>query len=309
MRIVFMGTPEFAVPSLQALAESQYKISAVVTQPDRESGRGRKVTEPAVKVAALEYGIKVIQPVRMKDPVFLEQLKSLKPDLLVVVAFRVLPKEVLAIPSWGAINLHGSLLPKYRGAAPIQWAVANGEKETGVTVFKLDEDIDTGPILARKETPIDSVETAGDVYNRLMHVGADLLMETVTAIGTDSIQPFPQDSALSSPAPKLKKEDGRINWKLPAEHICNRIRGFNPFPGSFTRLPDGKNLCVTHAEPLESSGTHHPGTVLESERKIVISAGTGAVNILRVKPECRKEMDAHDFLRGCTVFRAGDTLG
>src|SRR5690606_1185009 len=234
MKIIFLGTPEFAVPFLAALHESRHEVALVVTKPDKPKGRGQKLTAPPVKEKALKLGYPVAQPVSLKTPEFHELVRAQGADLLVVVAYRILPDTLFPLARYGAVNLHGSRLPKFRGAAPIQWAVATGEFETGVTVFQLDREIDHGGILARAATPIGPEETSADLFARLREMGKDLLMRTLDDLEAGRARPEPQDHSLSSPAPKLKKEDGRLDWSLPAQVLHDRIRGFNPYPICYT---------------------------------------------------------------------------
>jgi methionyl-tRNA formyltransferase len=233
LNLVFMGTPAFAVPVLESLAKT-HNVSLVVTQPDKPKGRGQKLAAPPVKEAAQALGIPVAQPDSLKTPEFHDLIAAQKADLLVIVAFRILPATLFPLARLGAVNIHGSLLPKYRGAAPIQWSVANGDSETGVTIFKLDAEVDHGGILAQAKTPIGEEETAGELFDRLSVMGRDLLLETLDALEAGKAAPREQDHALASPAPKIRKEDGRIDWKLPARTIHARVRGFNPAPGCFT---------------------------------------------------------------------------
>ena len=230
MRVVYMGTPDFAVPSLEALIlQSRHEVVGVVTSPDRPKGRGLKVVSPPIKQVALEYGLPLWQPERMRDSDFVEALRVLNPDLFLVVAFRILPDEILKIPTFGAANLHPSLIPKYRGAAPIQWAVMNGEKETGVTTFLIERKMDAGHIICQDVVTIGHEETGGDLYERLSRIGAALVLRTVDLIENGDICPEPQKGVITM-APKISKEDGRIDWSHSASVIHNKIRGLNPFP-------------------------------------------------------------------------------
>src|SRR5689334_22941625 len=248
LRIVFMGTPEFAVASLEALVRAGFNIVGVVTAPDKPAGRGMKMTESAVKKFAARKGITILQPEKLKDPVFLEELKALQADLQVVVAFRMLPEIVWNMPRLGTINLHGSLLPQYRGAAPINWAVINGDKETGVTTFKLKHEIDTGDILLQERMPIGDNETAGEVHDRMMELGAGVLVETVKGLSNGSLKETPQDnSGVLRHAPKIFTATCRIDWNKPGEDIYNLIRGLSPYPAAFTDFED-KTLKIFRAE-------------------------------------------------------------
>ncbi|MFN7640841.1 MAG: methionyl-tRNA formyltransferase, partial [bacterium] len=249
MRLVFMGTPDFAVASLAALHAAGHEVAAVVTAPDKPAGRGQRLQASAVKQWAQAQHLPVLQPPRLKDPAFLAQLAALQADLFVVVAFRMLPAEVWAMPPRGTINLHGSLLPQYRGAAPIHWAVLNGETETGVTTFYIEHEIDTGQILAARKTPIGPDETTGELYARLMQLGAQLLVDTVADIAAVRIQPHPQPAGAEGlkPAPKLFPADGLLDWNLPARQLHNRSRGLNPFPAAHTTY-EGKLLNVLRSK-------------------------------------------------------------
>lgn len=240
LRIVFMGTPEFAVASLKALVDGDYNVVGVITAPDKPAGRGKKLSESAVKQYAVEKGIKVLQPEKLKNPEFINELKNLQADLQVVVAFRMLPEEVWKMPPLGTFNLHGSLLPQYRGAAPLNWAVINGETLTGVTTFLLDQEIDTGKIIFKRETEIGVNETVGDVHDRLMEIGANLVVETVDAIAEGNIQPVDQEGLLEKKAikhaPKIYKEDCKIDWNKGSEAVRNLVRGLSPYPAAWTNL-------------------------------------------------------------------------
>jgi methionyl-tRNA formyltransferase len=323
-RIVFMGTPEFAVASLDALAKVGYNIVGVVTAPDKPSGRGMKLHESEVKKYALEHKLKILQPEKLKDPAFLEELKSLHADLQVVVAFRMLPEAVWNMPPKGTINLHGSLLPQYRGAAPINWAVINGEKETGVTTFKLKHEIDTGNILLQESFPIGENETAGEVHDKMKEIGARLLVKTVQGIVDGTLKEVSQENVQypilnsqfsnetyppltphHSPlkhAPKIFTETCRIDWNKTAEEIHNLIRGLSPFPGAFTYLND-KMLKIYRSEKeiLESgqAGTIRPGE-FETDGKAFLkfACSDGYVYIKELQLEGKKKMNIEEFLRG-----------
>src|SRR6187549_1353303 len=230
MKIVFMGTPEFAVSFLETLHQSRHQVALVVTQPDKPKGRGQKLAAPPVKEKALELGLPVAQPVSLRTPEFHDLIRAQEADLLVVVAYRILPDTLFPLARFGAVNVHGSLLPKFRGAAPVQWAVATGESETGVTVFQLDKEIDHGGVLARAVTPIGPEETAGDLFARLQGMGREALMKAMDDLESGRARPEPQDHAQSTPAPKLRKEDGLLDWNKSARYLHDRIRGFNPYP-------------------------------------------------------------------------------
>lgn len=302
MRIVFMGTPDFAVASLDALVQAGCHIVAVVTAPDKPAGRGLKLSESAVKQYAVEKGIPVLQPVKLKDPGFLEALAELKADLQVVVAFRMLPEVVWNMPPKGTINLHGSLLPQYRGAAPINWAVINGEAYTGVTTFQLKHEIDTGNILLQDKFDIGPNETAGEVHDRMKLIGANLLVKTVKGLEAGILQAQPQDNvALHAPlkhAPKLFTETCTINWEHKAQDIHNLIRGLSPFPGALTTL-DGKVLKIFRSLPESKTHTLLPGSVhTDGKTHFSFACADGHVHILELQLEGKKRMKVEDFLRG-----------
>lgn len=305
-RIVFMGTPEFAVASLDALLQAGFNVVAVITAPDKPAGRGMKLTESAVKQYAVAHNLPVLQPEKLKAPEFIAALQALQADLQVVVAFRMLPEIVWNMPPMGTINVHGSLLPQYRGAAPINWAVINGEKTTGVTTFKLQHAIDTGNILLQASMPINDNETAGEVHDRMKNLGAELLVKTVTGLVDGSIheQPQPTDEGQLKHAPKIFTETCQINWNHSAESIHNQIRGLSPFPGAFTQL-HGKMLKVF--ESSFSTEAHHqaPGSI-DSDGKTYIryAAIDGWVNILTLQLEGKKRMAVADFLRGYRMDQA-----
>ena len=299
MKIVFMGTPDFAVASLDALVQANFDVVAVVTAPDKPAGRGQKLSESAVKKYAVEKGIAVLQPEKLKNPEFIEQLKSYQADLQVVVAFRMLPEVVWNMPPKGTINLHGSLLPQYRGAAPINHAIINGEKESGVTTFFLTHEIDTGNIILSESTPIADNETAGDLHDKLMHIGANLLVKTLKAIeaGEVSEQPQPQSGNLKH-APKIFKEDCKIDWNNPAQMIYNLIRGLSPYPTAFTFLND-KTLKIFKAEiEHKEPGIVAGGFLTDGKTFLKFAAKDGFIKLLDIQYEGKKRMPIEDFLRG-----------
>ncbi|HET6568360.1 MAG TPA: methionyl-tRNA formyltransferase [Rhodothermales bacterium] len=305
MRLVFMGTPEFAVPSLRRLAENGYKPVAVVTGPDKPRGRGQKITPTPVKQAALELGIEtILQPESVKDPEFARQIAALEPDVIVVVAFRILPPEVFTLAKQGTFNLHGSLLPRYRGAAPINRAVMEGETETGVTTFFLQQAVDTGNVILQREMSIGPDETAGGVHDRMMELGADAVLETVRHIDAGDVQPQPQNNALATPAPKLFKEDTRIDWGQPAERVHNHVRGLSPYPGAWT-MHGGTVLKIYGTRVAD--GTGEPGEILEAGNRLVVACAVGSVEILELQQEGRRQMTASDFLRGYNLEK-GEAL-
>jgi methionyl-tRNA formyltransferase len=307
MKIVFFGTPDFAVASLELLYRHGLDIVAVVTAPSRQAGRGLKVTDPAVKTFALTNNIEIFQPSNLKDPEFIGQLSSLQADLFVVVAFRKLPEMVWKMPRMGTFNLHASLLPKYRGAAPIQHAIIRGETETGVTTFFIGNEIDTGNVLMQRKLAIDPDETAGELHDRLMVTGAELVLETVRGIENQNIQPIPQEQLLNSKdelplAPKLSHETGKINWDNDAQHIHNLIRGLSPYPAAYSWLKMGEHpskyvkiiRSKLHSDPL--NGT--PGSVSIQGRSLLVTAGNGHLEILELQPEGKKRMSSAEFING-----------
>ena len=316
LRIVFMGTPEFAVASLDALVKAKCNIVGVITAPDKPAGRGMKMTESAVKKYAVRHHLKVLQPEKLKNLQFLEELRSLNADLQIVVAFRMLPESVWNMPPLGTINLHGSLLPQYRGAAPINWAVINGEKQSGVTTFKLKHEIDTGDILLQESFPIDENETAGDVHDKMKEIGARILVETVKGIADGTLEERPQstvgnqqsedsdsrlptsDSRLLRHAPKIFTETCNIDWRRSIEEIHNLIRGLSPFPCAFTELGD-KTIKIFRGEKELSLPTSKPGR-WESDGKTYLkfAAKDGYILLKDVQLEGKKRMLIEDFLRG-----------
>lgn len=302
-RIVFMGTPEFAVASLDALLEAGFLVVGVVTAPDKPAGRGMKLHASAVKEYALERGLPVLQPVKLKDPAFLNQLRDLRADLQVVVAFRMLPEIVWQMPAMGTINVHGSLLPQYRGAAPINWAIINGEKETGVTTFKLQHEIDTGNILLQTTIPVGADETAGELHDRMKTIGAGLLVNTLRQWLAGDLTETRQTQVITEPsllkhAPKLFTETCRINWNDSAGNIHNFIRGLSPFPGALTLL-DGKTLKLYRSEKESAIHQLPAGTVLSDGSSYLKFACTdGFIRVLELQLEGKKKMSVTDFLRG-----------
>ncbi len=296
LKIVFMGTPAFAVPSLEELRSRGHDIPLVVTRPDAPKGRGLAFVKSDVKICAEKLSIPTIDANNLKDPHLLEVLRNLKPDLFAVVAFMILPRELLAVPRLGCINLHPSLLPKYRGAAPIQWALANGELETGISIIKLSEVIDGGDIIKQEKFPIFPADTTLTLSERLSKEGARLLCEAVADIERNTVKTVVQNSNKVTPAPKLRKEDGLIDFSLDAISIINRIRAFNPFPGTFTYY-EGKRLFIVSAEAVDGCGKK--GEVIAiSKSGITISLDRGAILIKKVKPEGRSEMEAYAYANG-----------
>lgn len=302
LRIVFMGTPEFAVASLDALVKAGCNIAGVVTAPDKPAGRGMKLTESAVKKYAVENGLKVLQPEKLKNPEFLAALKSLNADLQIVVAFRMLPEIVWNMPPLGTINVHGSLLPQYRGAAPINWAVINGEKETGVTTFKLKHEIDTGDILLQESLPIGEDETAGEVHDRMKGIGAKVLVETVKGLAENRIAEQPQTLKLKPStlhhAPKIHTDTCIIHWDRPVETVHNLIRGLSPYPGAFTTLNE-KILKVFRSKkeityPKSTEGDYET----DGRTYLKFACADGYLHLLEVQLEGKKRMSIDDFLKG-----------
>ncbi len=308
VRIVFMGTPDFAVESLRALVENQYNVVGVITAPDKPAGRGRKFTEPAVKSYAVSVGLPVLQPEKLKNPDFLEELRSLKADLQIIVAFRMLPEVVWAMPSMGTFNLHGSLLPSYRGAAPLNWAVINGEKETGVTTFLLSHEIDTGQILFAERTPISDDETVGDIHDRLMVTGARLVLKTVDALAQGDVTPVPQEALITDPemmkpAPKLFRDTMHIDWSGEAGNIRNLIRGLSPYPAAWTALEHNTTGATIEVKvffaQLSSGNPAVPGTIQTDGRKFLkVACGDGWLEITELQLSGKKRMKTDEFLRG-----------
>jgi methionyl-tRNA formyltransferase len=299
MKIVFMGTPDFAVASLNALVEAGFEIAGVVTAADKPAGRGQKLQESAVKKYAVEHGLKVLQPLKLKDPEFIAELQSLNADLQVVVAFRMLPEVVWDMPAKGTINLHGSLLPQYRGAAPINHAIINGEKESGVTTFFLKHEIDTGDVIFATTVPIADTDTAGDLHDSLMTAGADLLVKTVKAIESGNYNEQPQVfSAELKHAPKIFKDFCRINWNQPVQTVYNLIRGLSPYPTAFTFLND-KTLKIFKAS-YETGRPEVPAGdfVTDGKSYLKFAAADGYLNLLDIQYEGKKRMTIDEFLRG-----------
>jgi methionyl-tRNA formyltransferase len=298
-----MGTPDFAVASLDALVKGGHQIVGVITAPDKPAGRGMNLTESAVKKYAVEKGLKVLQPEKLKNQAFLEDLRLLKADIQVVVAFRMLPEVVWNMPRLGTINVHGSLLPQYRGAAPINWAIINGEKETGVTTFKLQHAIDTGNILLQERIPIGENETAGELHDKMKEVGAKLLVKTMKGIAEDKITEQPQNTTIEEPAalkhaPKIFTETCTIDWTKTCKDIHNLIRGLSPYPGAITKL-NGKILKIYKSRKEETEHEEKPGQVISDNKKFLkFSCADGYVHLLDLQPEGKKRMQVEDFLRG-----------
>lgn len=304
MKIVFMGTPDFAVPALQALAAAGHEVLLAITQPDKKKGRGKAVQYPPVKEAALALGIPVLQPVRIREEEWIRRLQEYKPDLGVVSAFgQILPKEILEWPRLGCINIHASLLPKYRGAAPIQQCIIDGEQRSGVTIMQMDEGLDTGAMLAKTEVLLDEEETGGSLHDKLSAAGARLLIDTLPALEAGTVAAVPQEDEKSTYAGMLKKEMGNIDWTRPAVEIERLIRGLNPWPSAYTSFR-GKTLKLWRAKVVEmdESKAVSAGEVLAvTKQALVIATGSGALSILELQLEGKKRMDIESFLRGYPV--------
>lgn len=304
-RIIFMGTPEFSVPGLQALHQNGYEIALVVTQPDRPRGRGRKISPSPVKKAAEDLGLPVIQPTSIKTSVFIDQIKFLEPDFQVVIAYgKILPESVLALPRIWTINIHASLLPRLRGAAPIQWAVINGDSETGVCSMRMDAGMDTGDVFLTAREPIRPDDTAGTLHDRLSVKGATVLIETLKAHADESLQPTPQDPSLATYAPLLSKDDGQINWNKPASSLECFIRGVTPWPGAYTFWGD-KRLKIFKSAPISAEITETPGTVLSGfPDELRVATGEGALSIQEIQGASGKRLPVKEFLRGNPIAPA-----
>jgi methionyl-tRNA formyltransferase len=305
LRIIFMGTPDFAVASLNALVEAKYNIVAVITAPDKPAGRGRKLNESAVKKYALSKGLEILQPVNLKHPDFLDNLASFQADLQIVVAFRMLPKQVWAMPKLGTFNLHASLLPNYRGAAPIHWAIINGETQTGVTTFFINEDIDTGAVIKQETAEISEDMTTGELYDILMTLGSKTVVETVEMIEKGNITSIKQKEGDFKPAPKLNKENCRIHWDQPSEKIYNHIRGLNPYPGAWTILKNKDEEIELKIYKGNMVLEHHemsPGTILISKKQLRVATQNGYLDITDLKMSGKKRMDAISLLNGYTFY-------
>jgi methionyl-tRNA formyltransferase len=303
LKIIFMGTPDFAVPALKALHKNKNDVALVITQPDRPKGRGRKITPPPVKTAALQLGYAVVQPASIRTREIEDLLLTQKPDITVVVAFgHMLPQKILAVPKLATINVHASLLPKYRGPAPIHWAIINREEETGVTTMLMDEGMDTGDILLSATIKITPDDTAGSLHDCLALMGADLLVRTLKTIEKEGLQPVSQDHARATYAPLLKKEDGRIDWKQPAESLDPFIRGMTPWPGAFTFHKD-RHLKIFKARPVPMEVNAPPGTIIKGfSGELRVATGKGVLSIHEVQGASGKRLLIKDFLRGCEIL-------
>jgi len=313
MRVVFMGTPDFSVPTLEKIIEAGHEVIGVVTQPDKAKGRGKKVLFPPVKEKALEHNLTVYQPKRAREPEFIEQMRELNPDVMVVVAFgQILPKALLDIPKYGCVNVHASLLPKYRGAAPIQWAVIRGEKVSGVTTMQMDVGLDTGDMLMKTEVALAEDETGGSLHDKLSVLGGELLIETLKGLEAGTIQPEKQDDSQTGEyARMLDKALGKVDFSMPAEEIERLIRGLNPWPSAYT-FYHGKTMKLWKAKVVSADADGEaaaPGQILSVDKKgFTVQTGAGALRILELQMEGKKRMDAGAFLRGCSMA-AGEILG
>lgn len=308
MRTVFLGTPEFAVPSLEALSATGHEIAAVFTQPDRPKGRGNQLAESPVKAAAKKLGLKVHQPERIRRPPSIDELREIAPDLMVVVGYgQIIPQSIIDIPRFGILNVHASLLPKYRGAAPIQWAIANGDSKTGVTIMQIDAGLDTGDMLLKSEMPIGADETAPELSARLAPLGVQLLIEVITQIESETVFPEKQNNDEATYAPILNKEDGHIDWSCTAQQVYNRLRGFTPWPGAYTTFR-GQPLLITRGKPAEQDAV--PKATLQiRHRRLFAGCGDETVfELLELQPAGKKKMSAGSFLNGYKL-EPGELLG
>lgn len=301
MRIVFMGTPDFAVPTLESLIKGGHEVIAAVTQPDKPKGRGKAVLMTPVKEKALEYNIPVYQPVKARDPEFIALLQEMNPDVIVVVAFgQILPKAILDLPKYGCVNVHASLLPKYRGAAPIQWAVIDGEEVSGVTTMQMDEGLDTGDMLEKIEYVLEPKETGGSLFDKLSVLGGELILSTLEKLENGTVTRTPQGDATTSYAKMLQKSMGKIDWSMEAVKIERLIRGLNPWPSAYTSLK-GKTVKIWSAEAEEGQPTGNPGRVTVTKDQLLVECGEGYLSVTELQLEGKKRMDTAAFLRGFTV--------
>jgi len=310
MILVFCGTPQFAVPTLESLVAASHSVPLVVTQPDRPRGRGMELAASPVKDAAIRLGVPVVQPAAIKNNAeFRGQLEALHPDAIIVVGYgRIIPQWMIDLPQYGNLNLHASLLPKYRGAAPIQWAIANGESITGVTTMRIDAGLDTGAILMQREMAILPDDTAETLAPKLASDGAELMIETLRGLETGQVKPTPQDHSRATLAPILKKEDGRMDFSRSAYELFNRMRGFRPWPGAFTTFK-GKNMQVHRAEPVQSADGLPQGSTAVQDARLVVGCGQDtALNLIEVQLDGKRRMSAQEFINGYRP-RPGDRLG
>ncbi|WP_276391824.1 methionyl-tRNA formyltransferase [Eudoraea chungangensis] len=312
LKIVFMGTPDFAVTTLRALVDAEYSIVGVVTAPDRPAGRGRKIRESAVKNYAKEKGLTILQPLKLKDPEFLSELKNLRANLQIVVAFRMLPEVVWKMPAYGTFNLHASLLPQYRGAAPINWAIINGEKETGVSTFFINENIDTGAILLQQTVPITKDDSAGTLHDKLMETGASLVLKTVMEIKKGGIQAKEQPMVeVLKEAPKLHKENCRINWRRQLLPIYNHIRGLSPYPAAWTKFQNGKEVLdikVYKANCLYEEHNLEIGSIVATKKELKVAAEGGFISLLEIQLPAKRKMPINVVLNGLQIAQNAKML-
>jgi methionyl-tRNA formyltransferase len=299
MKVLFYGTPDFALPTLEALL-ARHQVVAVVTQPDRPAHRGRRLTPPPVKQRAQAAGVPVLQPARLREPGWAERLAEFRPDVAVVAAFgQILPRAVLDVPARGSINVHASLLPRYRGAAPVAWAIIRGERETGITTFQMDEGLDTGPILLQRATAIDPEETAGELARRLAELGAQVLIETLERL--DALVPVPQRHEEATLAPRLTKRDGYVDWERPAAELVNLVRGCNPWPGALALTERGIRLTIWRARAAGQGRLDAPGRLSPLDGTLAVATGEGALVPVEVQPENRRAMPWQEYLRGARL--------
>jgi len=292
-----MGTPEFAIPSLDIILKDEYDIVGVVTTPDKKKGRGRILQYSDVKKFALDNKLTVFQPEKMKDESFVKEIEDLQPDLIIIVAFKILPKEIFTIPKQGSFNLHASILPKYRGAAPINWAIINGEKETGVTTFFLKEKVDTGNIILQKKIPIEDEDDAGTVHDKLSELGAEVVLETVSLIEKKEVKTTSQDDTLATPAPKVFKKDCKINWANNSLNVFNFIRGLSPYPASYTYL-ENKIVKIFRTKLTNIPVNAKPSVILTKDKKLFVNTTDYLLEIFQLQPEGKKKMSSTDFING-----------
>lgn len=296
MKIIFWGTPDFAVPSLKILLDNNHQILAVVTAPDKERGRGQKVSFTPIKEFALKNNIPVLQPDKLKAEDFIDSLKTFDCDLYVVVAFKILPREIFTIPRYGSFNLHASLLPKFRGAAPIQWVLIKGETETGVTTFALEDKVDTGNIYLQKKIPILTEDNFGTLHDKLSLLGAEVVLETVNSVENGTVQMQKQSDELASPAPKVTREIMQIDWNKSAEEIHNLVRAFSPFPGAF--FIQNQKLIKVFRTKIDNAMNLAAGKILEKKDQLFVGCGNGSIEVIEIQFEGRKKMTAAEFMRG-----------
>lgn len=308
MKLIFVGTAEFGIPTLEKISE-KYPPKLVITQPDRPSGRGQAIKKSPIKRKAEELNFEIYQPPNINDGNSIEKLKRINPDILLLVAYgQILGKEVLELANIGPVNLHGSLLPEFRGPAPINWAIIKGEKKTGTTTIFMDQGVDTGDILMQKEVFINEDDTAGTLHNRLAKLGSDLVIETLGKLEKGELEPKPQDLRVGKYAPKLERKDGEIEWKKKSEEIHNQIRGMNPYPGAFTHF-DQMRLKIHKSKIVGMKTGQDPGQVVDfTDSGILVSTGQGTLELLEVQPEARNKMSGHDFVNGYGV-QIGDKFG